>query len=401
MQDYQYRDAYDSDGNGRIDHDVVFLFDKSGVYTFSVQAQGDGVTYANSEVAVSDVWSYIAPTEKLATPEKLYWKDSLTPCWSKIEGAGIYLIEYSRQENGENDIGLGFTWVEEPEQDSTDSSMLYWKDDHFLLGVLDHYGSGNYYFRVRALSPDITAVANGDFSAASEIYSYIDIAGDLSRWNQEIADQTKTAAEAREELLALLPSTDLATKMVTEDAVLDGIASLEEAYQAEKQIQVEVDVSSEAQDAGVSQAMTITGAALNAESDNTTVTLKVTKPTDGFTADLTEYKNTVFVDMDLENVNLNEDGTLKVPVYITMPLPENITIPQNFRIVHYHKSDDGYDVITPVINSDGTVSFPLTHFSHFAFTELGGLKGDVNGDGTITAADMQRIYAHMNGSNPL
>jgi len=30
-----------------------------------------------------------------------------------------------------------------------------------------------------------------------------------------------------------------------------------------------------------------------------------------------------------------------------------------------------------------------------------GLKGDVNEDGSITAADMQRIYAHMNGSNLL
>lgn len=168
------------------------MFEESGDYTFSVQALGDGVTYTDGVAAVSDVWTYIAPTEKLAAPEKLYWRDGLTPCWSKVEGAATYLIDYyleSADPWGSDQIGgtYGFS----VEQDAEDSSMVYFKDDGHFLMMLDHFGSGSYYFKVRALSPDITAVANGDFSAASASYQYVNIASDLERWRRKLTTKVK------------------------------------------------------------------------------------------------------------------------------------------------------------------------------------------------------------------
>lgn len=81
--------------------------------------------------------------------------------------------------------------------------------------------------------------------------------------------------------------------------------------------------------------------------------------------DAMRYKNTIQVDFSLSGAV----PELKVPVRITVPIPENVN-PEFFHVLHY--SNDGtYEDIWPLeIDREArTASFTVTHFSTFVLAE--------------------------------
>ena len=363
-----WRGMYDSDDDGKIYNSwpITENINESGSYTFSVYAQGDGTNFTDSAVATSPAWEYVKPAEQLAVPTGLQWKDNQA-YWNAVPNGYGYSIDYFK--DGKK-VGAIIGYME------VDANGLCHDDHNYLLEIMDKHGKGVYTFAVRAISKDITKIANGEWSAqsagndVSEIVT--EISGKLDSWNTAIdsAVTTDSAIKVVEDGIYQANASNLATSMVTSEAVLNKVETLEDAYKNITGITVSVDVTEAAEIDATEQQISIIGAALNSTTENGKVTLKLDKPSPGYTADLLEYKNTVLFDMDLENALTNKDGTLKVPVYITMPVPSNITIPENFVILHYHHSGNGFDVIHPLLSDDKKyASFAVTHFSTFAFAE--------------------------------
>ncbi|MGE4485950.1 MAG: hypothetical protein AB7C97_12670, partial [Oscillospiraceae bacterium] len=84
---------------------------ESGTYTFTVQAEGDGVSYSDSAVSgISPSFVYSRPAASLSTPSIAGWngKDAT---WYSVAGAGGYWIEYYYQADSASEIySWGSSW---------------------------------------------------------------------------------------------------------------------------------------------------------------------------------------------------------------------------------------------------------------------------------------------------
>ena len=359
-----WSDVYDWDGTGCFVADHPEWFTESGSYYFTVQAVDDAGIYEDSEVAQSNVWEWIAPDASLKTPSNLIWKDNV-PYWKGSPETNYYMVTYYK--DGEE---CGCTWGRSDYDEDLD---MYYEENPYLLEIMDREGPGVYTFSVMAISKDLTTWKNSADSMQGEKNNVTEIAANVTTQTNTLVESLYDGASAqdvRDELVYTVDSDKLAVSMVTTPEVLDNIEFMESCYEEEMGISVSVDVTSDVQMDGVPEDISIIGAALNAEAANSNVSLNVTKPDREYVIDPMAYKNIVFVDMNLTNVELNPDGSLKVPVYITMPVPENITVPQNFRILHYKYSSDEYELLHPLLSDDNKyASFALTHFSPFAFVE--------------------------------
>lgn len=141
---------------------------------------------------------------------------------------------------------------------------------------------------------------------------------------------------------------------------------------------LEQNVTSDEVDIDHSQVKVI-GAALNAAAAGSTVSFNIGKPDKNAVVDAMRYKNTIQVDFSLSGAV----SELKVPVRITVPIPENVN-PEFFHVLHY--SNDGtYEDIWPLeIDREArTASFTVTHFSTFVLAEEGA---DLNAAATPSNA---------------
>ena len=378
-------------------------FFESGTYTFSVQAIGDGVNYADSEPAYSEEWVYVRPADELGVTAGMKWVDT-NRYWKPVENAFFYWIYYYK----DGDI-IGASYEDEFTL-GVDGDWVYATDDWFY-DLIEEYGAGEYSFRIQAYSYDITEVANGDISGMSSTVDIGETAKDMNgvitALNVAIDAGLFSAEEAREKLLNE-NSGNLAAALAADDAVVESMGELESSYMEEQEIAVSVNVTGEAQNSGVADGakFEITGAALNSSLYGDDVSFNISKSKTDYPIDNPlQYKNTVFMDMDLSGDGINPDGSLSVPVYIKMPVPGNITIPDRFRILHYLNSAGDYEMIAPVITEESGIyyaSFVLTHFSPFAFTEYlsqedldQGLKGDVNLDTEVNMDDVVALLNHV------
>ena len=278
-------------------------------------------------------------------------------------------------------------------------------------------GAGNWTFRVQALSNNVTVLANSDvseMSPATDIGETAQIVKDaLTELNFGVEEGAMTALEARDMLLETQDKGNLAAALTASDTVVNYMSELESSYMAEQGIEVAVNITGEAQNSGVAdgEKFAITGAALNSSASNGEVSFNISKSKTDYPIDNPlQYKNTVFMDMNLSGDGINPDGSLSVPVYIKMPVPENITVADRFRILHFLNSTGDYELIVPAITEEsGTyyASFVLTHFSPFAFTEVltqdemengdpvTNLKGDVNLDSEVNMDDVVTLLNHV------
>ena len=319
----------------------------SGTYYFTVQALGDGTQYSDSEIATSPDWTYTKPTAILATPTNLHWKgrESHWDLPGDTSYAGGYVVEYYWYDaESQEYISVGGTSC----LDSYSVSVS--PEDYLDDYCIEEHGLGQYYFRVRTLSSDITKVRNSLWSELSPVYNLREISSDIDgtldsilgnyATSDELADSEKTAL--KEELWAQTDTDSLDASMAadqTNSGTVSKIEELEYLVGGPANVNVSEDAP-EGLDAG---SISIIGANLNTEGA-ATATLNVSAPSLDAGVIPEQYDNTVQFSMKLEGVEeTGQKQQLKVPVKITMPVPDGIN-PDFLVLLHFH-SDGTYEEI--------------------------------------------------------
>lgn len=341
--------------------DTKFIIEgiDSGTYYFTVQALGDGVQYADSEIARSECWTY----QKALGSNKL--KAPTAPVWNadgKFEGSFTLPDDITNAFGYEIHYFFSETTSAEPEK--AGGQIRY-----RLLGATDfipyehlikQHGTGYYSFKVRLLSKDITSVQNSDWSELSPAYylTTTDMKDALGAITATGADEIRTEVQK-------LNTEELKTSLLADPAVAEKLEELEKKVGA-----VTVDVSA-APAAMPMQGARIVGALLNDVTGN--VTLKVSKPSkEDLAVPETLKNNTLNLKFSMELEGVQNPEHLKVPVQVTLPIPENVN-PDFLYVVHYH-SGNSYDILGSgdlFISADRKfVSFVLTSFSDFALVEF-------------------------------
>ena len=99
-----------------------------------------------------------------------------------------------------------------------------------------------------------------------------------------------------------------------------------------------------------------------------------------------------------------ENTDIKTPVTFKVYLNESFA-EQHATIKHYSDGvDEPHEFIRPVLVDDGGryVEVTVSHFSKFEVIPVQLYEiGDINQDGEVNNTDVTRLYAHLNGTNPL
>ena len=232
---------------------------------------------------------------------------------------------------------------------------------------------------------------------AGELVELFDGIDDIDPENIEPADEAaiNSAVEGLNDFDVNL----LAAAMQTSEEVLEYIKTLESLYNAINNVTVVVALDNDLEDMIGSEYVSIVGAGLNAAVSGEIV-FSVAKSDADVTIDGTLYKNVIKVHITLDGSDIDPEK-LAVPVVITVPVPKGID-PKKFVILHYDSNGVSYELITPIINSDGTASFILTYFSEFVFAEEAEdeliAPGDVNKDGKVDATDLSMLISDFGKS---
>lgn len=179
-----------------------------------------------------------------------------------------------------------------------------------------------------------------------------------------VASEVSTPAQA-DAAVNTLKNTSAAVlqeRLMTDAAAITSFQSLESAVRAAKSITVTVDVErSKAPSAVISSsAVRVTGAAFNAASSGSTVSLVVDAPSKAYS-----FSSGYQVSMTMTGVS--NAAQLAVPVIITLPLPSDVSA-AGVVVLHYHGGSSNPEAIYPAV-SGRTISFPVTGFSDFVITD--------------------------------
>lgn len=362
----------------------------SGTYYFTVQALGDGTKYRDSEIVTSPDWTYTKPTISLAAPTNLHWvgRRSLWDPPEDTSDVGGYMVDYYwyNEETQEYDSVGGSVWWDTYSDSSPED---YLEDDY-----IEDTGLGQYYFRVRTLSRDITKVCSSPWSELSPVYNLTEITADVDRTLDTILDDyagmdlTAEDMDAlKEEIQKGVNTESLAASMAadqTDSGTVSKIEELEELVGGPANVNVSDDAPAGLDTSSIS----IIGANLNTEG-SATATLNISAPSEDMVIP-EQYDNTIQFSMKLDGVaETAQKQQLKVPVKITMPVPNGIN-PAFLVLLHFH-SDGTYEEIQfpYVFEEKGQtfVSFVVTSFSDFAIAQRGfGISSIDLETNTVTAS---------------
>ena len=338
---------------------------ESGSYKFSVcvEAEVDGEVQKSNEVFSAEQ-IYTAPEQRLGKVQDIAWDAEktgvfyFTPLGDDVDH---YWVRGYRDENGFMahrygcGVGDGYgTTV------TTDDGRIAVDVSNFVR----EYGEGIYHVSIQAFSNNIDTLANGYESELS-------VALDTRAKSVTVSDKIKNAVksnsptEAVKEIKNTVGMNDLATNMQINDDVRGQIKDLEAAYGKEKNVTIETPkVSTEAAALGVDTSkISMVGAAFNANPDST-VSLDISVPETKVTVP-TGYKDGVQLDIKLNGAS-SSDGTLEMPITITMPAPAGVDLN---KLVLWHYHGDNKEAVVFKSNGDGTITFTVTSFSVFLFTE--------------------------------
>lgn len=151
----------------------------------------------------------------------------------------------------------------------------------------------------------------------------------------------------------------LQDRLMTNDTALSSFKSLESAVISTKHIKVEVSKESSAP-SDVRTGVDIDGAAFNASSSNSTVSLVVGAPSQA-------YPITAGYQISMTLTGVGSASSLAVPVVITLPIPSDVK-PERVVVLHYHDGSSTPSVIDPVVSGD-SIRFTVTGFSDFVVTD--------------------------------
>ena len=359
----------------------------SGTYTASVTYLGDnGVTYTDSETATTQPYTYTAPGASYAVPTGVAWNGAnfSYTVEEAAQNQSLFMEFAKVQEDGTySRIGMRGDSVQYAQQ-TNNASFL-----ERLNERVNRYGPGKYVFRIRVISQDITAKWHSDWSDWSAPRSISgadeDLTGSLNGIIQNLEqnpDNKQTAVNAvqaldQEKLLQELSADQDGTGVAGQLADLEQKLGLTATVELAENSGLSLDTSK----------VQVVGAGLNAQ-NLTAPTFTIDKPA----ADLeipNTYKNTVQLDFSLPGAATNQDGTLKVPIQITMPVPADID-PAKLRILHY-KDGNLTETITPYTfqeNGKWMVRFTVNHLSPFVFAE----EQSANSEAAITVEGTTTYY---------
>ena len=342
---------------------------ESGVYYFTVKecAEINGVYTETKEVRSAEK-EYVVPAERLATMEAPVWDTENTGVlyFKPISGdVKAYQIN-GYQDNGE------YEWYAFGRRISSPVSGLFstiWTTEDGRIAVdmseeIQRLGEGKYRVSISALSNNIDTAANG---YTSEKSAYLDTSKNAEQVAAVITDaisSSNSAAEAVEIIRQNTSKNALSTAMQTSSEVLEQIKTLEQKYLTESNVTVSKSVSDQAAALGVDTSkISMVGAAFNAN-PNSTVSLDISVPETKVTVP-TGYKDGVQLDIKLNGAS-SSDGTLEMPITITMPAPAGVDLN---KLVLWHYHGDNKEAVVFKSNGDGTITFTVTSFSVFLFTE--------------------------------
>lgn len=338
---------------------------ESGKYRYRIKAGKNDKDDDFSKGSVSDwsdEFSYVRPESELGMVKNLRWStdEPGIALWDAVDGAAEYDVRLYR----DGKLVVGYPQTNELKTD--------------FSGYIGDNADASYTFTVRAISHQLTTVANGRESDHSVPLGSEDLSKkeDIEKTSKKLAE-AEDAAAAVEELSKLLNSDDFDMKqyqlaLQADEATRNAVDSLESDYMEKANVNVEAPKVSD--DAEIHGRVTIRGAALNALAGDTVgFNVKRADESDNRAIDTNVYKSVTRFDMDIDGAGRYdpETGELAFPVEITMPVPDYIQNRLTAVILHYrhNKNESEYDLIHPRFNSDGTMSFTVTHFSEIAVAE--------------------------------
>lgn len=130
----------------------------SGRYYFTVQALGDGKTYADGDIAVSNYFEYIKPEQRCAKIDDIYWNGT-TVYWTNVnetEGFLYYKYELYRED----------TLTETPTHQIA-HGVTDWQQKDFSSRLTT---PGYYYARVCVQTNDMSKYVQGPWARPSAPY---------------------------------------------------------------------------------------------------------------------------------------------------------------------------------------------------------------------------------------
>ena len=339
---------------------------ETGYYYFTVTVLGDGVNNYDSVIAKSPNKHFEAPSKKLGFATNLTWEGTqgeenkhgkfTIPADNEYVGGYEYTFYYSKTENGPkvncNMYGRGGSgnWDKK-----TGTAYIF-------DSVLQTYGAGYYYFKIRLLSSNITQCQNGTFCELSGAYYVGQVSESVITKLEEVKTAGKTPAEIKEQVQDI-PTEDLKQAMLTNDSVVSRLRQLETAAGTGTKVSV-TDVPV------LSTGVRATGAGLNDTIRDGDVTLVIEKPKKDDVLPAM-YNNSVAVRFSMDLDNVADTSSLKVPVLIDLPIPADIN-PSFLVLLHYPADGGEPESIFPTTYLAGDqyyAQFVLTGFSDYILTE--------------------------------
>lgn len=334
----------------------------AGEYTVEVCVYSESTDWELTYLGETTAKKYVEPSTKLATPTNLNIAEDGTLTFDAVDGAishRVYLCwEYP-------DRPYDISWGEvsaDGKQCSVDMS--------FALDIVEvmkeEDNDVKFSIGVRAVSENVDTVAWSDMAQIL------------------LFEKKLTTAEVKNNVYEALKNDDSwyvksALANVSNDTILELLntdaefaAKIKEAetkYMDEYNVKVQASSSVQ----GIDQSkISISGAAFSGWED-AIVTLAVTEPSAEALSKLSvpdTYTNRVALDIELfvKDTNASTDAEvveyLACPVTITMPIPTGVSA-ENLVILHYHEEGKDPQIIKPVVNADGTMTFTVTGFSTF------------------------------------
>lgn len=332
---------------------------ESGIYKFRVMALGDDANTLDSDWSdYSEDWDFVKADVQFDAPTNAHW-DGTHVCWdepeipaeydSYLKGYEVRIFGDERELVVHHNVFPNYDTADDME----DPDVKEWT------------------FSVRAISNTPSKIFHSEmaysdgYDAEGENAAVSDTIGSIL--DSENPDDLLNAPEKLSQSIG-----ELQVAMQTDSSVLEQVEQLEVEYAQKKGIKLNENlVADDVAELGFSgEDVTIIGARLNATEDNAKVTLNIKKPAKEEMIDATAYKNAIQLDFHLEGI---DPGPLKVPVRITVPIPESIN-PEFFCVLHYLENGKVEEFLYPDMEIDEanrTASFTVTSFSTFVLAEEG------------------------------
>lgn len=320
---------------------------------------GDGEKYSDSEEAASEEIDYKRPDTVLRPATNVQWDfphitwtDSLDE--NKIS---FYIADFFFSETADGEprwISGGF------------NARRGLREE-----IIQKYGEGYYYAATYGISADIMQYQNSPLSQLSPAY-HLTAASTKDSLKEILDSAEENTPEDVRSAVQDLDTNELKTALLADQNEPGGTADL--LGQLEGKMGITVSTAAQKPEfESMAGNANIVGAALNDVPEGTnTITLNIGSPEEEHVIP-EQYHNAVALQFSMGLDGVTDQGNLKVPVRVTLPIPSNIN-PRFLVLLHYGQNGSVEEITgdkTYVYQKeDGWyVSFVLTHFSDFVMTE--------------------------------